>query len=75
MVSARFDESTLRSIALVTGGRYYRSHTGAELAGVMTDFLESEREVLKYETVVERVDFYPELLSVAGILLFLLLLI
>ncbi len=75
LVSARFDESTLQSIALVTGGRYYRSHTGAELAGVMADFLEGEREVLKYESVVERVDFYPELLSVAGILLVFLLLV
>lgn len=75
LVSARFDESTLRSIAQVTGGRYYRSHTGAELARVMADFLESRREVLKYETVVERVDLYPALLAGAGTLLVLVLLI
>ena len=75
LVSARFDESTLQSIAQVTGGRYYRSHTGAELARVMADFLENKREVLKYETVVERVDLYPGLLAGAGILLVLVLLI
>jgi Ca-activated chloride channel family protein len=75
LISARFDESALRSIAQVTGGRYYRSHTGAELARVMADFLEGRRELLKYETVVERVDLYPKLLAGAGILLVLVLLI
>ena len=75
LVSARFDESTLRSIAQVTGGRYYRSHSGTEVARVMADFLEREREVLKYETAVERVDLYPGLLTGAGILLLLFLLL
>jgi len=75
LVSARFDESTLRSIAQATGGRYYRSHTGAELARVMADFLKSKRQVLTYETVVDRVDLYPGLLAGAGILLVLLWLI
>lgn len=75
LVSARFDESTLRSIAAVTGGRYYRSHTGTELARVMADFLEREREVLEYETVVERVELYPGLLAGAGLLLALFLLL
>ncbi|MBI3981534.1 MAG: VWA domain-containing protein [Gemmatimonadetes bacterium] len=75
LVSARFDESTLQSIAQATGGRYYRSHTGAELARVMADLLESRREVLEHETVVERVDLYPQLLAGAGILLVTLMLI
>lgn len=75
LVSARFDESTLRSIAQVTGGRYYRSHTGADLDRVMADFLEGERQVLRYEPLVERVDLYPELLAGAGLLLALMLLI
>ena len=75
LVSARFDESTLQSIAQITGGRYYRSHTGTELARVMASFLESRRDVLKYETVVERVDLYPHLLAGAGTLLVLLFLI
>ena len=75
LVSARFDESTLTSIAQGTGGRYYRSHTGAGLARIMADFLEDEQEVLRYDTIVERVELYPDLLAGAGILLVLLLLI
>jgi len=75
LVTARFDESTLRSIAQVTGGRYYRSQTGAELAQIMADFLDRRRELLKYEAVAERTDLYPALLAGGAILLVLAVLI
>jgi Ca-activated chloride channel family protein len=75
IVSARFDESSLRRIAIVTGGRYYRSFTGAELAEVVTEFLESGREVVGQELVDEPVELYPRLLAAGAMLLLLTLLI
>ena len=75
VVSARFDESSMRRIASLTGGRYYRSFTGGELAEVVTGFLESGREVVGTEEVEEPVDLYPKLLLSGAVLLVLTLLI
>jgi Ca-activated chloride channel family protein len=73
IVSARFDESSLRRIALLTGGSYYRSYTGSELAEVVTEFLESGREVVGQEQVEEAVELYPKLLLSGAALLVLTL--
>jgi Ca-activated chloride channel family protein len=75
IVSARFDESSLRRIAALTGGRYYRSFSGAELAEVVTEFLESGREVVGQEEVEEPVELYPKLLLAGAVMLVLTLLI
>jgi Ca-activated chloride channel homolog len=75
IVSARFDESSLRRIAVVTGGRYYRSYSGTELAEVVTEFLESGRELVGQEAIQEPVDLYPKLLLTGAVLLVLTLLI
>jgi Ca-activated chloride channel family protein len=75
VVSARFDESSLRRIAMLTGGRYYRSYSGSELAEVVTEFLESGREVVGQESVQEPVELYPKLLLSGAALLVLTLVI
>jgi hypothetical protein len=75
LVSAGFDESSIRRVAEVTGGQYVRSYTGAELAPALERFLERARDVVGRETVVERVDFHPKLLVGAGVLMAVLLLI
>jgi Ca-activated chloride channel homolog len=75
VVSARFDESSLRRIAMLTGGRYYRSYTGSELAEVVTEFLESGREIVGQEQVQEPVELYPRLLLSGAALLVLTLVI
>jgi len=69
LVSARFDESTLRSIAQATGGAYHRSATGADLGDVMHDFLEAGRQLLRYENAAEPVELHPPLLLCAALLL------
>jgi Ca-activated chloride channel family protein len=73
VVSAKFDESSLRRIAQLTGGRYYRSFTGGQLAQVVTDFLASGREIVGQEEVEEPVDLYPRLLLVGAAMLVLTL--
>jgi Ca-activated chloride channel family protein len=75
VVSARFDESSLRRIALLTGGSYYRSYTGSELAEVVTGFLESGREIVGQQQVEEPVELYPRLLLGGAALLVLTLVI
>jgi Ca-activated chloride channel family protein len=75
IVSARFDEASLRRIATVTGGRYYRSYSGTELAEVMTEFLASGRELVGQEAVQEPVELYPKLLLAGAVMLVVMLLI
>jgi Ca-activated chloride channel family protein len=68
LVSARFDDSSLRQIATATRGAYHRSLSGAELSRVAGDFLEAGREVVGRERVVATVDLFPHR-SVAALLL------
>ena len=75
IVSARFDESALRRIAVLTGGRYYRSYSGAELAEVVAEFLEGGREIVGQEEVEEPVELYPKVLLSGAVMLVLTLLI
>lgn len=73
---AGFNESTLREVALRTGGRYVRSATGAELSLALQDLVVRERPLLAMKTTTEYRDVYRESLVVsaaaAGLLLLLL---
>lgn len=55
---ATFDENTLRSVAIRTGGRYYRSHTGTELYKNLNEILWNERKVIGTRTVTEKTPLY-----------------
>lgn len=66
MVHTRFSETTLRGIATVTGGRYYRSETGSELAEAMRGVAERERKIIGYKTTTDYRDLYRESLAVGA---------
>jgi Ca-activated chloride channel homolog len=66
MVYTKFNETTLRGIATVTGGRYYRSTTGEELVEAMRGVAERERKIIGYKTTTEYRDLYRDSLAVAA---------
>jgi Ca-activated chloride channel family protein len=66
VVKTRFSEVTLRRIAAVTGGRYVRSSTGAELAAAVEDIVKGERRILSWQATTEYRDLYPACLALAG---------
>jgi Ca-activated chloride channel family protein len=47
-LTTRFNESTLRWIAGTAGGRYFRSTTGEELGGALTDIATRERRIVAW---------------------------
>lgn len=74
LVKTRFSETTLREVATLTGGRYFRSVTGTELAAAMAGVVERERKVVGWTTSVEYRDVYRECLAAGAAAILLLLL-
>ena len=66
VVKTRFSEVTLRRIATVTGGRYIRSATGAQLAAGVDDIVKGERRILSWRTTTAYRDLYPACLALAA---------
>lgn len=73
LLKARFEESTLRAIASSTGGRYFRSTTGRELAGAMREVARQERRVVGWKSSAEYRDAHRPALMAAAAAAFLLL--
>jgi Ca-activated chloride channel family protein len=67
IVTTRFDETTLRTIAATTGGRYARSSTGGELARAIAEIVRGERKVVAWRTSTDYRDLYRAGLGVAGL--------
>lgn len=67
VVRTKFEESTLRQLATLSGGRYVRSTTGGELAAALTDIERGERRLEGFRTVTEYRDLYPYALGVSGV--------
>jgi Ca-activated chloride channel homolog len=67
LVQTKFNETTLKGIATVTGGRYFRSTTGSELADAMRGVVERERKLIGWKTSVEYRDLYRESLAVGAV--------
>lgn len=65
-VTTRFSESTLRSIATATGGRFVRSFTGDELRPAIAAIANGERRFTGWQTSTDRRDVYLALLGVAS---------
>jgi len=57
-VLATFDEGTMRWISGATGGRYYRSQTGADLYENLNEILWNERKIIGTKTVREQTPLY-----------------
>jgi Ca-activated chloride channel family protein len=74
LVMTEFNETTLRNIASLTGGRFVRSTTGTELAQAMREAVERERRVVGWNTSVQYRDLYRECLAAAALATFVLLL-
>jgi Ca-activated chloride channel family protein len=55
-LTTRFEEATLRAIAEASGGRYFRSTTGQELATALASITSRERRIVRWRT-----DEYEEL--------------
>jgi Ca-activated chloride channel family protein len=66
LITTRFDETTLRQIATVTGGQYFRSITGTELATALRDVVRSERKRIGWKTTEQFRDLYRESLFTAA---------
>ena len=72
-MTTRFSGDTLAHIASATGGRYFRSVTGGELATAMHDIVSSQRKVIGWTTAVQYRDVYREALATGAVAAFLLL--
>ena len=67
IVHTRFDEGTLRNLASVSGGRYVRSRTGADLTKALEEIEQGERRVAGWRTTTEYRDLYPYALGAAAL--------
>jgi Ca-activated chloride channel homolog len=67
IITTRFSSNTLTNIASVTGGRYYRSETGAELTAAMYDIVSFERKLVAWRASVEYWDLYRPALAASAI--------
>jgi len=67
LVQTKFDESTLRRVALATGGRYFRSTTGGDLARGLAAVVSSERTLAGWRTTAQYRDLYPLALGAGAV--------
>lgn len=65
-LTTQFDETTLRMIADMTGGRYFRSTSGHELAGFIGDIVNEERRQIGLKRTGEFMELHIPLLVVAA---------
>jgi Ca-activated chloride channel family protein len=67
IVTTKFEEATLRTVAATTGGRYVRSTTGGELARAIADIVRGERRIVGWRTSTDYRDLYRAGLAAAGL--------
>ena len=63
LLRTRFDERTLRRLATLTGGFYFRSVSGGELAAALDQIASAERPQVAWRTATEFRDLYRVLLG------------
>jgi len=66
IVRTRFEEATLRRIALQTGGRYVRSREAGDLTRALQEIEAGERTLVGWRTTTDYRDLYPAALALAG---------
>lgn len=66
MLTTRFDETTLKGIAVATGGRYARSQSGHELAAALDAVVAHERRLVGWRTSRAYRELYRVGLAVAA---------
>lgn len=72
-VTTRFDPSSLRRVASLTGGRFFRSTTGYDLAGTMVSAVRQQRRQIGWRDSAGYRDLDSPLLMIAGAATFFLL--
>ena len=71
VMRTRFSEGTLRQLAVLTGGQYYRSTSAGDLSRALSSILDRERRATGTERQVVVTDLYPLLLAAAALTLLL----
>jgi len=66
-MTTQFNETSLRSLAAATGGRYVRSVTGSELLDALHTIARADRRQTGWQTTTEYRDVYGILLATAGV--------
>lgn len=66
VMRTRFQEGTLRRIATMTGGQYFRSAAGGELLRALDHILDEERRAIGATSRIEYHDLYAFLLAAAA---------
>jgi Ca-activated chloride channel family protein len=61
-----FDESTLRQVASMTNGSFFRSETGHDLANALNNVIQKEQTQVGWERSVDFMDLYVPLLVVSS---------
>jgi Ca-activated chloride channel family protein len=67
IVRTRFEETTLKRIALATGGRYVRFRAPGDLTRALQEIEAGERKLVGYRTTTEYRDLYPAAIALAGV--------
>ena len=68
-----FDESTLRQVASMTGGSFFRSETGHDLADALKSVIQKEQTQVGWERSVDFIDLYIPLLTISSLATLLLI--
>lgn len=66
VLRTRFEEGTLRRLATMTGGRFFRSISGGELSEALDTIISEERQQIGTISQMEYRDIYPMLLAAAA---------
>jgi Ca-activated chloride channel family protein len=64
-ITTQFNESTLRQVASMTHGSFFRSSTGHELADSLNEVVRQEQKQTGWKRTVEHMDLYSPLLFFA----------
>ena len=72
-VTTQFTESTLRMVADMTGGRYFRSSTGHELSGFINEIVMQEKRQIGWKQSGEFMELHIPLLMLASLATLILL--
>ena len=65
---SRLDESTLRRVAEVTGGRFYRALGGEQVLAALREILSRESRVVGFREGKNWIDLHPSILATAAVL-------
>jgi len=72
-LTTQFDESTLRMVADMTGGRFFRSNTGHEMADFIGEIVRQEKHQIGLKRSEEYMELHIPLLLLASLATFFLL--